>query len=147
MTGEDVLGFIKTGEIKGIKLGVTVAEVYEKLGQPDENNSDLKAGYLSYGLFTLGYFDDVIDELAMLFYKNKATSFVTNENEFGEIAEINGDTKINEFIYLLNSRGFLWDCYNRINLDYFIIRSEIGVGVVFDLNDGTLNKISYTKNR
>lgn len=146
MTGEDILDFIKVGEIKGIKLGMSITEVYEKLGQPKENAGDLKVGYLIYGIFSLGYFDGIIDELAILFHKNKATSFATKENEFGEVAEINGDMKINEFIYLLNSRGFLWDCYNKSNLDYFIVRSEAGVGTLFDLYDGTLHKISYTKN-
>lgn len=146
MTGEEVLGFINAGEIMGIKIGMTVAEVYEKLGQPEELVGDSNVGYLEYGIISFGYFGNVIDELAIRFYKNKTIRFVTKETEFGEAGKIDGDTKINEFIYLLNSRSLLWDCYDKSNLDYFIVRSGVGVGIVFDLDDGNLNRISYAKN-
>lgn len=145
MTGDDVLDFIKKGAIKGLTLGMPLIVVNEKLGRPDENVGDFKSGYLTYGIFSVGYFDDLIDELAILFYKNKMVSLITKENEFGELNEINAETKINEFIYFLNSNGVLWDCYDKGNLDYFIIRSEVGVSIVFDLHDGTLNKISFVQ--
>jgi hypothetical protein len=141
MTGEDVLAFIKDGEIKGIRNGMPINYVIEKLGQPDDIIGDVNAGYLMFGSVRVGYLKDVVNELAILF-EGKDIAYKTDAGELYDSIQVSGHTQIHEFIALLNSRKILWDCYDKSNLDYFIIRSEIKVAIVFDLYDGSLFMIS-----
>ncbi|WP_315814163.1 hypothetical protein [Paraflavitalea speifideaquila] len=143
MTGNDILNFLNTGVIHGINIGMSVASVKDTLGIPNENTGDENIGYLFYGILSLGYYKNTIDGIAINFFKDKTINVLIDENDFGESAVINGNTQIHEFIYLLNSRTLLWECSNTKELDYFTIRSKKGVGVIFDLYDGRLNRLSY----
>lgn len=146
MTGEDILLFITTGRIRDITLGMTINEVKEKLGQPEEVIGDSKAGYLIYGIVRIGYFGSEVDELGLRFYKHINTSISLNYEDDGESFEISAHTKINEVIRLMNYKGITWDCYDKTNSDYFIICSKIKVAIVFDLYDGSLFMINFIRN-
>jgi len=145
ITGDDILSFIITGEIQGIRVGMTINEVKEKLGEPEEVIGDPKAGYLMYGIVRVGYRGYSIDELALLFNKHTDISISLDYKDDGEYFEISEHTKINEVIRLINYRGISWDCYDKNNSDYFTIRSERKVAIVFDLYDGSLFMISYLR--
>jgi hypothetical protein len=143
VTGEDVLLFLTTGEIQGIRVGMTIDEVKEKLGQPREVIGDSNVGYLMYGIFRIGYRGNIIDEMALFFYKYPDVSICLDYKDDEEHFEISAGTKINEMIRLMNYKGIRWDCYDKSNSDYFTVRSEIKVALIFDLYDGSLFMISY----
>src|SRR5689334_4788263 len=143
MTGDDILSFITTGEIQGIRTGMTINEVKEKLGQPEKVIGDSKAGYLMYGIVRVGYWGDSVDELALIFNKHTDITISLDYKDDEVYFEISARSKINEVIRLLNYKEINWDCYNKGDTDYFIIRSVIKAAIIFDLYDGSLFMISY----
>lgn len=142
-----MLSFIITGEIKGIRVGMTLNEVTEKLGQADDETGDSKVGYgyLMYGIFRIGYIGNTINDLALFFYKDPDVRICLDYKDDEEYFEINAHTKINEIIRLMNYRGISWDCYAKTDSDYFTIRSERKVAIIFDLYEGSLFMISYVR--
>jgi len=145
ITGDEMLSFIITGEIKGIRVGMTIEEVNEKLGRPDEEIGDSEAGYLMYGIVRIGYCRNSIDELGLLFHKHIDINIKLDYIDDEEYFEINANTKIHEMIRLMNYRRISWDCYNKTDSDYFTIRSEHKVAIIFDLYNGSLFMISYLR--
>lgn len=147
ITGDEILSFFITGEMQGIRVGMTIDEVTEKLGQPEEviGNSEAGYGYLMYGIVRIGYWEDSIDELGLLFHKHIDTNIKLDYIDDEEHFKISAGTKINEVIRLMNYRGISWDCYNKTDSDYFTIRSEGKVAIIFDLYKGSLFMISYVR--
>jgi hypothetical protein len=143
MTGDEILSFIITGEWQGIRVGMTIDEVNGKLGRPDDVIGDSQVGYLMYGIFRIGYRGNIIDEMALFFYKDPDVCICLDYKDDEEYFEISAHAKINEVIRLMNYRGISWNCYDKSNSDYFTIRSESKVAIVFDLYDGSLFMISY----
>jgi hypothetical protein len=144
MNGNDVFSFITTGILKGISIGMPVSSVINTLGQPNDYTGDDKVGYLFYGIISFGYTNNTIYGMAIYFFQDRTIKVTIEENDFGETSQIHGNTLIHEFVYMLNSRNLLWKCCNTKSLDYFTIQTNKGIGMIFDLNDGSLNRISYT---
>lgn len=147
ISGEEMLSFIITGEIKGIRVGMTINEVTEKLGQPDDEigNWEEGYGYLMYSIFRIGYIGNTINEMALFFYKDPDVSICLDYKDDEEHFEINAHTKINEVIRLMNYKGISWDCYDKTDSDYFTMRSERKVAIIFELYKGSLFMISYVR--
>lgn len=142
MKKTDILEFLTTGNhLQGIRLNDPVDKLFEKLGTPKEQVGTTQFGFFHYkqGL-RFGYFDKVINELVILFRSKKSPNFAI-KNPFNEILIISGETKIHEFIYLLNTMQIGWKCPDQKDLSGFIMVINDEVVVFFDLDSGNLTRI------
>jgi len=142
----DIIKLLQHGfEYKNAKFGMNIKELKFYMGEPDRiaGNSDM--GYWHYGFWRFGYFDGVIDQIAILFEKDQHIKFGTNlKNIGGEIDFIETGTKLYEIIKLFNLHGIEWSGQFRKNeLDYATIHVRDGSAVTFDLDSGEIYRIAF----
>ena len=145
-----MIEFLKQGKkLNSIQMGMSVEDVYKKLGEPDEIIGDYNNGYLHYSEFRYGYDKTrVICEMSIEFnFLDKKYKFENLENErYGEIFyesfKISSKTKIHKFIRFLNYLKLSWSADNSGDKENFTIKLKPGPFIVFDLQDGTPFRIS-----
>ena len=143
---QDILKLMREGfSHEEIRFGMPIKELRTKLGEPNNAIGDSQMGYLTYDLLRIGYYSDVVDEIAILFEEEDHWVFKLNLEELnGEIDTITNGTKINEFIKLFNTHGFMWRSQYRNNeMDYVSISVEHGSEVLFDLETGLIKRIAF----
>jgi hypothetical protein len=95
----EILHVIKEGlSCLYISLGMPIEKLQEIYGAPNEVIGDSSAGYLNYGYIRVGYFDDYVDEVAIMF--DGDPQFKLEIEELEEIKCISGQTTINQFVHV-----------------------------------------------
>ncbi|GGX35760.1 hypothetical protein [Aquimarina muelleri] len=145
-----MIEFLKQGKkLNNIHMGMSVEDVYNKLGEPDEIVGDDNNGYLHYKEFRYGYnVSRSICEMSIEFnYLENKYKFKGLENEqYGEIFyesfTISSKTKIHKFLRFLNYLKLSWEADSSGDKENFTIKLKPGPFIVFDLQDGTPFRIS-----
>ena len=63
-----MIDFLKGGKtLNGVKMGMTVENLYSILGKPTNISGEKNFGYIHYGEYRYGFTDDLINEMAIEF--------------------------------------------------------------------------------
>jgi len=144
MSKVDLVHFMINGtSLNGISLNDPVKKVIDTMGKPIETIGNKETGFFQYrnGL-RYGYFENEIDELAILFRPQKKYWYSV-KNDLNEEIIISGKTQIHQFIYMLKSTEVKFACVDEKNLDKDTLMLKVNgaVYVFFDLYTGYLEKI------
>lgn len=145
-----MIEFLKHGKsLNNIHMGMKVEDVIYKLGEPDEIVGDSTNGYLYYREYRFGYnLKRCVSEISIEFVRlENKYKFKNLESErygliFNESFSIGSKTKIHKFIRFLNHLKIPWKADSLGDKDNFILSLSNGPFVIFDLQDGTLFRIS-----
>ncbi len=144
-----MIEFLKGGKtLHGITMGMTVDSLYPILGRPTNVMGDKERGYINFGAYRYGYTDDIINEMAIEFkYFKKPLEFKNLEYRKYDISlfedfRISSKSKIHTIIAFINHLQLDWKAQNGIDKDCFALKIKNGPFIIFDLFDGTVDKIS-----
>lgn len=144
-----MIEFLKGGKtLNGVKMGMKIDKLYSILGEPTNVSGENNYGYIHYGEYRYGYTDEVINEMAIEFkFVQKPFEFKNLEyKKYGvslfEDFKIKSKSKIHKIISFINHLQLNWKAKNDIDKDYLTIKIENGPYILFNLYDGTLEKIS-----
>jgi hypothetical protein len=144
-----MIEFLKGGKkLNGIEMGMTVKDVNSILGEPTSVSGENNYGYIHYGAYRYGFTGDVINEMAIEFkYIDKPLKFKDLEWKKYDISlfedfKINAKSKIHKILSLINHLQLNWKAQNGIDKDTLTVKIENGPYVLFDLYDGTVDKIT-----
>jgi hypothetical protein len=144
-----MIEFLKGGKtLNGINMGMKISDLYSILGEPSNVSGEKNYGYVHYGAYRYGFTDDTINEMAIEFkFVKKTFEFKNLEYKKHGISlfedfKIKPKSKIHQIINLLNHLQLNWKSKNGIDKDSFILKIENGPFAVFDLYDGTIDKIT-----
>jgi hypothetical protein len=145
---KDLITFLKTGQsLCGTEIGHRKADVISTFGE-----DLIQYGEKDYGYFELpkgirlGYWGDQIDELTVL-NKREDAIFELNVTDLHETFTIGPKTTIHEAIKFLNWSYVRWSVVDTANKFSLTLLTEGQVGLVFDLEDGELMKISTARGK
>lgn len=141
-----ILGFIKSGVINGARLGMTLDEAKESLGDPTDMSVNRKPLVLKY------------DDLELTFYRCKEGWILSSINIHNFDGEINlpfalegwaptEQTTVDEFVQRVDEAGIsiLPDESHSFAGRQVGYRSECGVLVLWDLEEGCFEGLFYYK--
>lgn len=136
----DILKFLSTGFFyEDVNIGNKVIDVINRIGEPITITGDKKSGFMNYpNGIRIGYFDDYVDELAIVFWANKDIKYTISEYGY----DITEKTLLHEFVHILNTVNITWKCNDEKNLNTFSLVTTKNVYVLFDLETGFITKIS-----
>lgn len=144
-----LLEFLKTGDkLNDITYGMSKEELIAKLGQPTEIQEMDGYRYLFFGPFRYGLDDDKIQEMAVEFSRIKTPIVFKNleyskfDNKLVEDFILESTSKIHTMMSFVNHLQLNWTAKNNLDKDYLIVQIENGPGIIFDLYDGRVDKIS-----
>ena len=138
----NIINFISTGSnLAGVELNDPLENALALLGPPTEKIGTDKYGFMLFeGGLRYGYFNDVVDELSILFYPEARYSYFV-ENNLNEQLSIDGKTQLHQFIYLLKTAAVKWRCIDDKNTLSLTIEMNSATFAYFDLHTGYLDKI------
>ena len=144
---QDLIQFLKLGQsLCDIRLGQNKNDVTAKFGTLVESYGDKKGNYgyleIPKGI-RYSYHGDEIDGLAIL-NKREDAIFELFVNEIDATYKIGPETTIQEAIKFLVWAQIKWTIPKTDDKFHLTIKTEANVGLVFDLDDGALMKISIT---
>jgi len=144
----DLVTFLKTGlSLCGIEIGHRKADVISTFGENLIQYGEKDYGYLELPKgIRLGYRGDEIDELAVL-NKREDAIFELNVTDLHETFTISPKTTIHEAIKFLNWSAVRWSVVDTANEFSLTLLTEGHVGLIFDLTDGELMKISTARSK
>ena len=144
-----MIEFLKGGKtLNGITMGMKISDLYSILGEPSIVSGEKNFGYVHYGAYRYGFTDDIINEMAIEFkFLKKPFEFKNLEYKKYNISlfedfNIKPKSKIHEIINFINHLRLNWKSQNGIDKDCMTIKIENGPFAVFDLYDGTIDKIT-----
>jgi hypothetical protein len=138
----DLIRFIKEGDVNStIFLGMNLEEAIRLQGNDFERIGNMQSGYIKDAELRLGYFENKVDEIAIMYFDTNIEHLV--DGEYGSVS-VSKKTQIHEFIQILNYNEISWKSYKETDLDYFYLIAQSGVTGIFELDSGTLNRISFT---
>jgi hypothetical protein len=144
-----MIEFLKSGKnLKGVEMGMTINNLHSILGKPTNVSREKNYGYIHYGEYRYGFKDDIINEMAIEFkFIQKPIEFQNLEYKKYDISlledfKIKPKSKIHEIISFINHLQLNWKAQNGIDKDCLTIKIENGPYIVFDLYNGTVDKIT-----
>lgn len=144
-----MIDFLKGGKtLNGVKMGMTVENLYSILGKPTNVCEEKNYVYIHYGEYRYGFTDDIINEMAIEFKLiEKPLEFSNLEyKKYGislfENFKIKSKSKIHKIIRFINHLQLNWKAQNGIDKNSLSIKIENGPYIVFGFYDGTVDKIS-----
>ena len=144
-----MIEFLKGGKtLNGVKMGMTIDDLYSILGKPTTISGEKNYGYIHYGEYRYGFTDGLINEMAIEFKLiEKPLEFPNIEYKKYDISlfenfKIQSKSKIHKIISFINHLQLNWKAENGIDTDSLTIKIENGPYIVFDLYDGTVDKIT-----
>ena len=144
-----MIEFLKGGKtLNGVKMGMKIEELYSILGKPTNTSGEKNYGYINYGEYRYGFTDDIINEMAIEFKLiEKPFEFSNLEYKKYDISlfenfKIKSKSKIHKIISFINHLQLNWKAQNGIDKDSLTIKIENGPYIVFNLYDGTVDKIT-----
>jgi hypothetical protein len=140
---QDLITFLKTGHsLCGIAIGHRKSDVIAKFGEKLNQYGEQEIGYLELPKgVRLGYSGDEIDELAVL-NKREDANFAFYVADLCETFTIGPKTTIHEAIKFLNWSCVKWSVVDTANKFSLTLVTQGLVGLIFDLEDGELMKLS-----
>ena len=140
----NILDFFKNGgHLNEVHLNDSIEKVTQICGNPIEKIGDKECGFLHYSNgVRFGYFNNEIDELAIVFFGNTSIKYDINCDH---LTVINEKSTINEIIYLLNASNIVWKGNDEKNINVFSIKLNNNIYILFDLLTGFLTKISLSR--
>lgn len=145
MTEMDFMEFLTQGDnLLGVSLNDRVSKLHELLGKPLEIVGNKKAGFFHYKGLRYGYFEDKIDEIAVVFYNEDDLKFNVT-NEFQEDFELSNRTFLHRFMYFLSSVQIGWECRGFKYQNGCTLVTKKKVHIEFDLETGFLHKIYVSR--
>ena len=145
---KDLISFLKTGQLLcDIKIGHKKADVISRFGSGLVQYGEKDYGYLELPKgIRFGYFADKIDELAVL-NKREDAVFELHVPDLHETFTIGPKTTIHEAIKFLNWSSVIWSVVDTSNKFSLTLLTQGQVGLIFDLEDGELMKISTARSK
>lgn len=144
-----MIEFLKSGNtLNGVKMGMNLENLYSILGKPKKISGEKNYGYIHYGEYRYGFTDDIINEMAIEFKLiEKPLQFRNLEYRKYDISlfkdfKFKSKSKIHKIISFINHLQLNWKAENGIDKDSLTIKIENGPYIVFNLYDGTVDKIS-----
>lgn len=144
-----MIEFLKEGKtLNGIKMGMKIDQLYSILGEPTNVSGENNYGYIHYGAYRYGFKDEIINEMAIEFkFIQEPLIFTDLEWKKYDISlfenfEIKSKSKIHEILSFINHLQLNWKAQNGIDKDCLTIKIENGPYIIFNLYDGTVDKIS-----
>ncbi len=144
-----MIEFLKGGKtLNGITMGMKISDLYSILGEPSNISREKDFGYVYYDAYRYGFTDEIIDEMSIEFkFLKKTLEFKNLEYKKNNISlfedfKIKPKSKIHEIINFINHLQLNWNSKNGIDKDCLTIKIENGPFAVFDLFDGTIDKIT-----
>ncbi len=144
-----MIEFLKNGKtLNGITMGMTINEVKSILGNPKNISGENNFGYLHYGEYRYGFTDEIINEMAIEFkFIKKPFRLINLEYKKYDISlfedfKITSRSKIHKIISLINHLQLNWNAKNGNDKDCLTLKIENGPYVIFDLYEGTVDKIT-----
>ena len=145
---KDLISFLKTGRsLCDIKIGHKKADVISRFGTRIDQYGEKDYGYLELPKgIRFGYCGYEIDELAVL-NKREDAVYELYVPDLHETFTIGPKTTINEAIKFLNWSSIIWSIVDTANKFSLTLITQGQVGLVFDLEDGELMKISTARSK
>ena len=144
-----MIEFLKGGKnMNGVKMGMSVNDLYSILGQPTNITGEKNYGYIHYGEYRYGFADNIINEMAIDFkliekpFEFKNLEYKKYDISLFENFKIKSKSKIHKILSFINHLQLNWKAENGIDKDSLTIKIENGPYIVFDLLDGTVDKIT-----
>lgn len=141
----ELIDFLRKGEVLfSISLGTQKQEVFNRFGNLLTVYGDKMVGYLELpGGIRFGYWNDTIDELAVLNQRDDAKYPFQIEGVERELV-LGPETTFDEVTTLLDSQDIEWKRLELTNEFEYTILTEGFVGLVFDAETQELKIISQT---
>jgi hypothetical protein len=129
-----------------IRFGMPISQIIAKLGRPDNIMGNNQLGYITYDFLRIGYWDDIVDEIAIFFEGDSSLKLrIDEETSDDEGNVIKTGMMLHDFISLLNNHGIFWQGQYRQNeLDYVSLRVENMSDVTFHLDTGSIYRIAFS---
>jgi hypothetical protein len=144
-----MIEFLKGGKtLKGVEMGMTIDDLHSILGKPTNISGEKNYGYIHYREFRYGFTDDIINEMAIEFKFIKEPFIFKNlewkkyDISLFEDFKIKSKSKIHKILSFINHLQLNWKAQNGIDKDCLTIKIENGPYIVFNLYDGTVDKIT-----
>jgi hypothetical protein len=140
----DILPFLMKGnKLLGVNIGQTYDAVISKLGSPIRVDGDAKEGFIHYSNgIRFCVLNDQIVEIAIDFYLNKNIKYQV-KSPLG-LQFITEKSMIHEVIQIMNCTKLVWRSWDEKNVSLFSIRLKSNVFISFDLDTGTVARISFS---
>lgn len=147
-----VVRFLKKGKFfKGLRLKDKTSKMYKNFGTPKAIIGDNSFGFYEFSNgVRIGYIDDYLDELAILFDKRNVKypiEITSSEKEISlskYVNEISNKTRIHEFLRVLGYNNIKWKSCDERSKECLSIVTEANVLITFTLEDGKLFRIVYS---
>lgn len=144
-----MIEFLKGGKtLNGITMGMTLNDLYSILGEPTNIYGEKNIGYVHYGAYRYGFTDNIIKEMSIEFksiekpFKFKNLEYKKYDISLFENFKIKSKSKIHKVISFINHLQLKWRSENSVDKDSLMLKIENGPYVVFNLHDGTIDRIT-----
>ena len=144
-----MIKFLKEGKtLNGVTMGMTINNVKSLLGKPTSISGENNYGYMHYGANRYGFTNNIINEIAIEFKFLKEPLIFKNLEwkkdgiSLTEDFKINSKSEIHKILSFINHLQLNWKAQNGIDKDYLTVKIENGPYVIFDLYEGTVDKIT-----
>ena len=144
-----MIEFLREGKtLNGVEMGMNIDRLYSILGKPTSVSGEKNYGYIHYGEYRFGFTDNIINEMAIEFklidkpIKFKNLEWKKYDISLLENFIIKSKSKIHKIISFINHLQLNWKAKNGIDKDSLTIKIENGPYIVFNLYDGTVDKIT-----